>query len=130
MNRDYRRRIQEIAGLREYGRAQLEFEKDIPELEVAFFRDLYNKIDRQFSIDMADPVEKTRWGTTMMLRIYDIYDPRSGVEDDDHPDPNPQRFQQIGKMAMQTLKAMGLKGYKFEMGPQEKYWVDLILVEK
>lgn len=122
-----KRRLMELAGLNEYGNAQFNAKKDVPENERAFFQDLFSDLSRRYNIEYAEPVEKTKWGTTMYVRIYDLFDPRSGVEDDDHPDVNKREFDNVFKMAHRLQKIHKLQKRKFELGPQEKYWVDLTL---
>lgn len=106
----------------------MEFEDDIP-LEVqSFFRQLYDQLTRKFDIEDPDSVVSNGNYYEMDVRAYDLFDSRAGVEDDDHPDVNQKNANQVVKMAKSIMsRNKELKGYKFELGPEEKFWMTMSL---
>ena len=123
-----KRRLQELAGIRE-AYSRIEIPSDTPQEVGDFFKDLHSQIDRQFSIDGQDAVyQNVRGVFDLSLRIFDLFDARAGVEDDDHPDVNDRNASKVVKMAKAIIsRNKALKGYKFEMGPEEKSWMTMSL---
>ena len=90
-------------------------------------KDIEKQLSRSLRPDMTQKITRAKMrgedAWDLDFRVYDLFTPRSGEEDDDWPDFTGRK--QLDKILKQHLKGIG-----YEVHPSEKYWFSVLIKSK